>query len=125
MHKGYHASVIVIPEKYASHSTPATHIKDVLDLTANNMPVGVFSYEEPDLSKLSPFENKVRCHRLPNLSLAPLVSGAVSSRPRSSTLWAHVREGMSYPDVFYKYCKQVKFVTAYQEIKNIDYQEKY
>lgn len=113
LHKGYHASIIVIPEKYASHSTPATHIKDVLDLTANNMPVGVFSYEEPDLSKLSPFENKVRCHRLPNLSLMPLVSGAVSSRPRSSTLWAHVREGMSYPDVFYKYCKQVKFVTAY------------
>ena len=117
LHKGYHASIIVIPDKYASHSTPATHIKDVLDLTANNMPVGVFSYEEPDLSKLSPFENKVRCHRLPNLSLTPLTSGAVSSRPRASTLWAHVREGMSYPDVFYKYCKQVKFVSAYQNNK--------
>ncbi|WP_151789104.1 hypothetical protein [Acinetobacter seifertii] len=114
LHKGYHASIIVIPEKYASHSAPASHIRDVLDLTANSMPVGVFSYEEPDLSKVSPFENKVKCYRLPNLSVAPLVSGAsVSSRPQSSTLWAHVREGMSYPDVFYKYCKQVKFVTAY------------
>ena len=46
-----------------------------------------------------------------------MVSGAVSSRPRSSTLWAHVREGMSYPDVFYKYCKQVKFVSAYPRNK--------
>ncbi|WP_413484241.1 hypothetical protein [Morganella psychrotolerans] len=118
LHKGYHASIIVIPEKYSSHSSPATHIKDILDLTASNMPIGIFSYKEPDLSKLRPFENKVRCHRLPNLSLAPLVNAAVNSRPKSSTLWAHVREGMSYPDVFYKYCKKVKFVTAYSKNKN-------
>jgi len=119
LHKGYNASIIVIPDKYPSYSTPALHIKEILDLTANNMPVGVFSYEDPDLSKLRPFEKKIKCHRLPNLSLSPLVSNtSISSRPRSSTLWAHVREGMSYPDVFYKYCKQVKFVTSQMLNKN-------
>ncbi|MDM1758773.1 hypothetical protein HX127_14650 [Acinetobacter sp. 256-1] len=119
LHKGYHASIIVIPEKYTSHSSPANHIKDVLDLTANTMPVGVYGYKEPDLTKLNPFENQITCYRQPQLSLSPLVTGAsVGSRPKSSTLWAHVREGMSYPDVFYKYCKEVKFVTSYPSNRN-------
>lgn len=119
LHKGYHASVIVIPNKYTSHSTPANHITDILNLTANTMPVGVYGYEEPDLTKLNPFENKITCYRQPQLSLSPLVTEAsVSSRPKSSTLWAHVREGMSYPDVFYKYCKEVKFVSSYSRNLN-------
>lgn len=119
LHKGYHASIIVIPQKYNSHNTPANHIKEILDLTASTMPIGVYGYEEPDLTRLNPFANKITCYRQPQLSLSPLVSGAsTSSRPKSSTLWAHVREGMSYPDVFYKYCKEVKFVTSYPKNRN-------
>lgn len=118
LHKGYHGSIIVIPEKYTSHNSPGTHLDNVLSLTANNMPIGVFSYQEPDSNKVSPFEGKIKCHRMPNFSQNTLVpSPSTSSRPKSSTLWAHVREGMSYPDVFYKYCKMVKFVTANESDK--------
>lgn len=114
LHKGYHASIIVIPKKYSSHETPAEHLKEVLDLTANSMPIGVFGYEEPDLNNsLNPFEGKITCYRLPNLNTQTLTSNVnTSARPKVSTLWAHVREGMSYPDAFYKYCKQVKLVAA-------------
>lgn len=113
LHKGYHSSIIVIPENYSSHDQPGQHIKEILDLTTvQNAPIGIFTYQGPDVHKVRPFENKISCLRTPLLTTSTLVTNSPNSRPKASTLWAHVREGMSYPDAFYKYCKEVKFVTA-------------
>lgn len=112
LHKGYHGAFIVIPEKYDSYASPGEHISEILNLTASTLPIGVFVYKEPNVNSIRPFDGKIECIKAPNLTANLLSQSTTHSRARASTLWAHVREGSSYPDSLYKFCKEVKYTTS-------------
>ena len=118
LEKGYDASVMVIPEKYASHSEPGEHIKKIIDATAPDIPISIYTYEAPNLSAVRPFQGKLKCVRAISLpscrKLAP-AAAALPSKGKVSTMWAHMREGMSHPDAFFRFCQAVKVVTAIGE----------
>lgn len=118
LEKGYDASIMVIPERYSSHSSPGNHVKRVIESTSPNVPICIYTYSTPDLSATRPFNGKLKCVRdicLPSCS--PVIRSATTGTTSgsASTLWAHMREGMSYPDAFYRYCQSVKIVTALGE----------
>jgi hypothetical protein len=114
LEKGYDSSVVVIPEKYTSHLTPGEHLKRILDSITPDSPVSIYTYTEPNYSALKPFDGKIQCVRdiiLPSCRKA--VSTSVNTTSGDvSTLWAHMREGMSYPDAFFKYCHAVKLLSS-------------
>lgn len=117
LEKGYDASVMVIPEKYSSHSTPGEHIKRVIDSAAPDSPISIYTYEHPDLSATRPFLGKLKCIReitLPNCRKVGIMTGT-STTESVSTLWAHMREGMSHPDAFFRYCQSAKIITSMGE----------
>ena len=120
LEKGYNASIMVIPDKYSSHSAPGMHIKRVIDATAPDIPISIYVYSAPDLSATRPFLGKLSCVReisLPNCrQISPI--DTINQSRTVSTLWAHMREGMSHPDAFYKYCQAVKIISAIGE--NLD-----
>jgi len=109
LRKGYAGSVIVIPASYAGFGDPGPYVKDVLDLTSKSEAIGVFTYSRPDMSKVSPFDGKLHIHRTLKIdAAAPLVAGVAHAR--SETQWAHLREGSSDPDAFFKYLQSVKLL---------------
>lgn len=117
LEKGYDASVMVIPEAYSSHSTPGQHAKRVLEATSPNIPISIYTYKNPNLSATRPFHGKLQCVRdisLPNCR-AIARTAAATTTGSVSTLWAHMREGMSHPDAFFRFCQGVKVVTATEE----------
>ena len=109
LEKGYNASVIVIPREYDSHRMPGEYLNKVLQWTAPNIPVSVYTYIEPD-SSATPFRNKLNCVRGFTLTESLEQSESVDSYVK--TLWAHLREGSSDPDAFYKYCQIAKRLTG-------------
>lgn len=124
LEKGYDASVMVIPECYSSHSSPGNHIKRVIDATSPDVPISIYTYSTPNLSATRPFHGKLTCVRdicLP--SCKPIIRSAAGTATTSgnvSTLWAHMREGMSHPDAFFRYCQAVKVVSAlYENLSSI------
>lgn len=121
LEKGYDASVMCIPGRYSSHSNPGDHVKNIIESTAPDIPIWVFTYDEPDLSATRPFQNKLTCVRDIKLSSCKSIqrTGRASiSANRVTTLWAHVREGMSHPDAFFRFCQSVKIVTSLGEKLN-------
>ncbi|MCM1186113.1 MAG: hypothetical protein NC251_08480 [Lachnoclostridium sp.] len=120
LEKGYNASVIVMPDKYSSHSTPGAHIKRVIDATAPDIPISIYTYTTPDLSAVRPFQGKLNCVRAISLSNCRSISSTATASTTGSvsTLWAHMREGMSHPDAFFRFCQAVKIVTATGEDLN-------
>jgi hypothetical protein len=117
--KGYDASVICIPSIYTSHSNPGTHVKKIIDTTAPKSPITVYVYDTPNMAQTRPFKDKIQCIRDIDLSTTTVhrepSSGKISSQ--ISTIWAHVREGMSHPDAFFKYCQGVKIISSIGEKK--------
>lgn len=121
LEKGYDASVMVIPESYSSHSTPGNHVKRIIDATSPDVPISIYTYAPPNLSATRPFYGKLTCVRdivLPECRVISRTESALSTTGSASTLWAHMREGMSHPDAFYRYCQAVKIITATGE--NLD-----
>ena len=117
LEKGYDASVMVIPQKYSSHNDPGEHIKRVIQATAPDVPIWLYTYSMPNMSATRPFYNKLQCIRSIDIPSSRQIANT-QSRPISgnvTTLWAHMREGMSHPDAFYRYCQSVKIVTALGE----------
>jgi hypothetical protein len=109
LRKGYAGAVIVIPSAYSSLSDPGVYVREVLDLTSRAEGIGVFTYTRPDMLKTSPFSGKLQALR--NLRLDG-VAPVVAPRPitRTQTQWAHLREGSSEPDAFFKYLQAVKLL---------------
>jgi len=105
LEKGYNASVIVIPKEYDSHRMPGDHLDRVLQWTAPTMPISVYTYSEPD-SSVTPFRNKLNCVR--NFTLTESLEQSDVADSYIKTLWAHLREGSSDPDAFFKYCQTAK-----------------
>lgn len=113
LEKGYNASVMVIPEAYSSHSTPGQHLRRVIEATSPDVPISIYTYTSPNLSATRPFYGKLQCIRdisLPNCRT--ITRTATATTGNVSTLWAHMREGMSHPDAFFRFCQGVKVVTA-------------
>lgn len=121
LEKGYDASVMAIPERYASHSAPGQHVKSIIESTAPDIPIWIYTYDAPNLSAVRPFQNKMTCLR--DLSLAQCRTitrtGRVNLSGKVSTLWAHMREGMSHPDAFYRFCQSAKIVSSVGESLDI------
>lgn len=118
LEKGYDASVMVIPEAYSSHSSPGQHIKRVLESTAPDSPICIYTYSTPNLSATRPFHDRLKCVRdisLPNCRQIARQTNTSSTTGSISTLWAHMREGMSHPDAFFRFCQAVKIVTTLGE----------
>ena len=117
LEKGYDASVMVIPERYSAHNDPGGHINRVLSAAAPDVPIWLYTYSMPNMSATRPFLNKLQCIRSIDIPSSRTIA-RTQTRPASAnvtTLWAHMREGMSHPDAFYRYCQSVKVVSALGE----------
>ena len=114
LEKGYDAAIMVIPSRYSSHPEPGNHVKRVIESASPKCPIAIYTYTPPDLSATRPFQGKLKCVRdisIPDcckIGTGKLTAG----RSGVSTLWAHIREGMSHPDAFFRYCQSVKVVTT-------------
>lgn len=117
LEKGYDASVMVIPSRYSSHSSPGQHVKRVLEATSPDIPISIFTYDDPNLSATKPFQGRLHCIRPISLPDCRTITRAATTATtgKVSTLWAHMREGMSHPDAFFRFCQGVKVVTALGE----------
>ena len=108
--KGYNGSVIIIPKEYDSHRLPGEHLSRVLQRTAPDMPVSIYTYSEPDTTATTPFRDKLNCIREISLSANIVRSEVADSYVK--TLWVHLREGSSDPDAFFRYCQIAKRVSG-------------
>ena len=61
LYKGYSGSAIIIPNSYDSFAFPGNYVKNVIDATRADLPIGVFTYTHPDMTNSSPFLNKLTC----------------------------------------------------------------
>ena len=124
LEKGYDASVMVIPESYSSHSAPGAHIKRIIDSTSPDIPISIYTYSTPNLSATRPFQGKLTCVRdivLPDCRRIAHGAAGTNTSGSVSTLWAHMREGMSHPDAFFRYCQAVKIISATgEDLSSID-----
>ena len=114
LEKGYDASIIIIPETYVSYQSPGDQIKNIIESTIENPPISIYTYKSPNSSSKKPFSGRLNCVRdiiLPNCKT--ISSEHTTGTDNSfSTLWAHMREGMSHPNAFYKYCQSVKLICS-------------
>lgn len=122
LHKGYSGSIIVIPEQYDSFSSPGEYVRNVINHVQPELPVGVFAYNAPDSTKPSPFHERLNCFRPIGMGLGGWVAaGNFLQSERSNTQWAHLREGSSEPDAFFKYLQIAKKLTIGGDIvPNVD-----
>lgn len=98
----------MVPRRYPNHPKPAEHVSELVSLTGDVSQIGVFDYSEPDLADTSPFRGKIECVRGLNLDEIPIRRVQHLPQMRSKTQWAHLREGSSDPDAFFKYLKTAK-----------------
>ena len=108
LHKGHNSAVIVLPKRYDSHNYAEEYLCPVLE-DVGREPIGVFIYEEPDPGKISPFTNRLDCLR--KFSLETQRPSGAPPKLRVHTQWAHLREGSSTADSFYKYLLTARTVT--------------
>lgn len=115
LEKGYDASVMCIPFQYSSHNDPGNHVRKIIESTAPDIPIWIFTYESPNLSATRPFQGKINCLRDIPLSSCRHITrtaGTSALSGKVTTLWAHVREGMSHPDAYYRFCQAIKIITS-------------
>ena len=120
LEKGYDASIMAFPSRYSSHLSPGEHIDRIIQSTSPDIPIWIFTYDDPDLSSTRPFFNRLICIRDIPLGNCRSIQHTEANNhlSRVQTLWAHVREGMSHPDAFFRYCQSAKLVSALGE--NLD-----
>lgn len=109
--KGYAGSIIVIPEVYSGLANSGAYVRQVLDLTSRNPAIGVFSYQPPNMLSPSPFAGKLILGRSLQVDAHPPVL-ATYAASATKTQWAHVREGSSEPDAFFKYLQAIKLLSG-------------
>lgn len=116
LEKGYDAAIMAIPAAYSSHSDPGGHANRILESATPDSPISIYTYNPPNLSAARPFENRLTCVREISLPKCRKTGkGGGAAKGGVSTLWAHVREGISHPDVFFRYCQSIKAVTSVNE----------
>lgn len=114
LRKGYAGAVIVIPAAYPGFNDTGAYVREVLDLTSQSPSIGVVTYSRPDMAKVSPFAGKLTVRRPFRIDVA---TTTIAPRPpsRTETQWAHVREGSTDPDAFFKYLQAVKMLSGGME----------
>jgi hypothetical protein len=109
LHKGYSGAILVIPRAYDSFPEPGRYVTGVIRRNSDSLPIGVFTYDEPDTTRTSPFEGRIACDRPIGLHVTnPIPADDWLEKTRSATQWAHLREGSSEPDAFFKYLRTAK-----------------
>ncbi len=109
IHKGYSGAAIVIPKAYDSHPTPGNYVSDVINNIRTDLPIGVFTYDIPDTNSATPFLNKLTCLREIGLTTTQRIqTGNFLLNQKSTTQWAHLREGSSESFAFFKYLQIAK-----------------
>ena len=107
--KGYSASVMILPSTYPSLNDVGTYVSEVIDETSRRSDIGICTYEPPDSSSATPFKNKLHVHK--NFLVDVSATGSpASSISKIETQWAHVREGSTEPDAFFRYLSALKLV---------------
>lgn len=114
LEKGYDAAIMAIPSRYSSHATPGDHVRRIVESASPQCPISIYTYTDPDLSATRPFSGRLNCVR--DIALPDCIkikSGKkISAKGGVTTLWAHIREGMSHPDAFFRFCQSIKIVTT-------------
>ena len=110
LHKGYSGAAIVVPARYSALSTPAEYVRDVLNEISGSRSIGVFCYEEPDTTSVTPFAGRIQCVR-------PFVFDTNGARLRPAgkgpkTQWVHMREGSTTRDAFFRFLQVAKRLSA-------------
>ena len=109
IHKGYSSAIIVIPDSYDGFRDPGSYISSVLGTVGCAAQIGVYTYNEPDPNRPSPFEGRLTCIQGINLlNSERVVPGNYLQAHRSETQWAHLREGSSEAFAFFKYLQYAK-----------------
>ncbi len=105
LHKGFWGSILVVPNSYETLANPGLYIRNVLETAELNSSIGVFTYEEPDLTQVSPFLDRLTCVKPLDLDFTRTPrSGADRIQVgRQKTQWAHVREGSTTPDTLFRF----------------------
>lgn len=109
LNKGYRGSVIVVPRSYPGIADTGAYIRDVLSSTSKCAAIGVFAYDSPDLSKASPFSGRLHLARKLEVDTSPVITPATAIAG-TQTQWAHIREGSTEPDAYFKYLQAVKLL---------------
>ncbi len=108
--KGFSGAILVLPDRYSSHERPGQYIADVLDRIVGNPAIGVFTYQDPDLSAALPFNGRLHLRRTLQVDVRPVAAAGTSGV--TETQWIHVREGSSTPNTFFRYLQIAKAVSA-------------
>lgn len=109
--KGYNGSVMIVPSEYSGFKDVGKYINKVLDDTSQTNSIGIVTYDSPDLSRISPFSGKLTTHRNLDIRSAVIKTNVIETG-RTETQWAHLREGSSDPDAFFKYLQCVKLISS-------------
>lgn len=107
--KGFSASVMVLPETYPSLPDVGSYVADVINTTSGRSDIGICTYQPPNSSSSAPFRDKIKVHKSFLVDASRAVSGP-KSISKIETQWAHVREGSTEPDAFFKYLSALKLV---------------
>jgi hypothetical protein len=110
LHKGYNGAAMVVPRQYATLDDAAGYLKGVLDAYAGHESLGVFAYDEPDISSAKPFDGRLHCIRPFCVTATPSRLGSANATPK--TQWVHMREGSTTRDAFFRLLQTAKRVTA-------------
>jgi hypothetical protein len=106
--KGYNGAIVVMPSIYPTHDFPGDYVARVANRSFARPSIGVFTYQDgPDISRASPFEDRLHCIRTFNLETAATGVSPPSKRA-VETPWAHVREGSTTRDAFFRYLQTAK-----------------
>jgi hypothetical protein len=109
--KGYSGVAIVVPESYPTLPDAGGYLRRVLDATSESKGIGVFVYEEPDMTSPTPFAGKLTCAR-PLEVLAGATSGPVGASAGPRTQWVHMREGSTTRDAFFRFLQVAKRLSS-------------
>ena len=116
--KGFSASVMILPETYPNLNNVGQYVSDIINSTSGRQNIGICTYITPNSSSAAPFKDKLTIHKgciVDNVSSSPILA----SVSKIGTQWAHVREGSTDRDAFFKYLNAVKVVGGIDALKPV------
>lgn len=109
--KGYAGAIMVVPDSYPNLNETGQYLRELIEQTSRVENIGVFTYAKPDLSNVLPFRGKITARKSFQIDSAPPLQ-PIHRLSKTSTQWAHVREGSTEPDTFFKYLQALKHLSG-------------